>query len=318
MVKEPVNIMKYHKRMTAAAVIVLSLLAAGCGSGAKDEHAKHASQNGAESAANGHNGHGAEEGEAAPAGTEAAAGHSGHGGVHDAEASAVDHVKLEWAYSPEQPKVGEETQIELSLRDSAGKSIEEFELNHEKLMHLIVVSEDLAEFSHIHPEYKGAGKFEIKTTFAKSGEYKLFADFIPSGHPQMTMTSNVTVAGKEQAAVPIQKDGQLTRTVDGVVASLEISTYQPGETADLTFTLSDEKTKEPIANLEPYLGAIGHVVIISEDLKHYLHVHPKNDNESGPTAVFSTEFPAPGLYKIWGQFQRSGETFIIPFTVEAK
>ncbi|WP_141499936.1 hypothetical protein [Paenibacillus luteus] len=310
--------MKYHKRTTAAAVIVLSLLAAGCGSGAKDEHAQHASQNGAESAANGHSGHGAVEGEAAPAGTEAASNHSEHSGGHDAETSAADDAKLEWTYSPEQPKVGEETRIELSLRDSAGKSIDEFELNHEKLMHLIVVSEDLAEFSHIHPEYKGAGKFEIKTTFAKSGEYKLFADFIPSGQSQMTIASNVTVAGKEQAAEPFQKDAQLTRIVDGVVASLAVSSYQPGKEADLTFTLSDEKTKEPITDLEPYLGAIGHVVIISEDLKHYLHVHPKNDNGSGPTAEFSTEFPAPGLYKIWGQFQRSGETFIIPFTVEAK
>ncbi|OMF32242.1 hypothetical protein BK133_14555 [Paenibacillus sp. FSL H8-0548] len=289
--------MKYSKRSAAAAVIALCLLAAGCGSAAKDEHSQHAGGNAAETAGNEH---------------------SGHSSHEQTTKSDLSDIKVEWRYSPERPKAGEETRIELFLYQPSGKPIEKYDINHEKLMHLIVVNEDMTEFSHIHPEYKGKGKFEIVTSFAKSGSYKLFADIIPSGYSQMTITSQLKVSGAKQAEQPLEKDAALLRTVDDVVASLSLTSFQSGQTVDLTFTLKDEKTQQPITDLQPYLGAIGHVVILSEDLNSYLHVHPKNINESGPTAEFSTEFPAPGLYKIWGQFQREGKTFIVPFTIEVK
>lgn len=308
---------KSRKRFAAAAIVVLSLLAAGCGSSAKDEHAQHGTQNETqnetEAPANEHSGHNkaAENAE----GNEAAEGHNGHDGA----AGMTDaDVKLEWRYSPESPKPGEETEIELFLYDAAGKPIEKYDINHEKMMHLIVVRDDMTEFMHIHPKYEGKGKFEVAAVFAKSGSYKLFADFIPTGSPQMTVTSRVKVSGTEQGTQPLVKDASLSKVVDGIAASLKISTYKAGQPADLTFTFSDDKTKEPITDLQPYLGAIGHVVILSEDLKRYLHVHPQDGNGSGPNAEFTTTFPEPGLYKIWGQFQRGDKTFIIPFTIEAE
>ncbi|OBZ13673.1 hypothetical protein [Bacillus sp. FJAT-26390] len=317
MVKETVLTTKYRKRSAAAALIVLSLLAAGCGSAAKNEHAEHAAANGNEAAASGHSGHAANAAKNAP-GNDAAENHSEHGGKAENANSSEADVKLEWQYSPATPKTGEETTIELLLTDTAGVPIEKYDVNHEKLMHLIVVSEDLSTFNHIHPDYKGKGKFEVTTAFPKGGSYKLYADFIPTGSAQMTVTSLLKVDGKQQAAQPLVKDATLTKEVDGVSASLDISTLKSGQEADLIFTLNDAKTKKPITDLEPYLGAIGHVVILSENLNRYLHVHPKDGNESGPTAEFSTSFPEPGMYKIWGQFQRGGKSFIVPFTVEIK
>ena len=198
MLKLKGNLSKYRKRSAAASLIVLSLLAAGCGSAAKDEHAQHA----------------------APRETEAAANeHSGHGGHADSEDMSQANVKLDWRYSPESPKQGETTNIELFLYDAAGEPIEKYDVNHEKLMHLIVVSEDMSEFSHIHPEYAGKGKFEVETSFVKSGAYKLFADFIPTGSQQMTVTSSLKVSGAKQAAEPLKKDAALMKVVDGVAAS---------------------------------------------------------------------------------------------------
>jgi outer membrane murein-binding lipoprotein Lpp len=314
MFKETVQKTKYRKRSAAAALIVLSLIAAGCGSAAKNEHA---ASNGKEAAANEHSGHAANAATNAP-GNEAAENHSEHGGKAETANSSEADVKLEWQYSPVAPKSGEETKIELSLSDAAGKPIEKFDVNHEKLMHLIVVSEDLSTFNHIHPDYKGNGKFEVTTAFPNGGSYKLYADFIPTGSTQMTITSQLKVDGEKQAAQPLVKDATLTKEVDGVSASLNISSLKSGQEVDLIYTLNDAKTKKPITDLQPYLGAIGHVVILSEDLNRYLHVHPKEGNESGPTAEFSTSFPEPGMYKIWGQFQRGGKSFIVPFTVEMK
>jgi hypothetical protein len=58
------------------------------------------------------------------------------------------------------------------------------------------------------------------------------------------------------------------------------------------------------------MAAGGHSVIISDDLKEFLHVHSTEDVGSnwhgGPDVFFKTNFPKPGLYKAWGQFQHQG------------
>lgn len=306
-----------RSRRAAAALLVLSLIAAGCGAG--DEHAGHGAQTeptaAGNAAADNHSGHGGSD-------TGSENEHAGHGtengeaeGAHGDDMGA-ENVKLEWRYTPANPEPGEQTKIELFLYDKSGKPIEEFEVSHEKLMHLILVSGDLSDFMHIHPEYKGNGKFEVEAGFGKSGTYKLFADFIPQGASQMTAVSRVNVNGAAEAADPLQKDESLTKIENGIEVSLKLSTRKAGEDANLAFSFRDASTKAEVTDLEPYLGAIGHVVIISEDVNRYLHVHPLEENGTGPTAEFATSFPEAGLYKVWGQFQRGGKTFIVPFTVE--
>lgn len=307
------------KRALAVSVIVaLIMLSAGCGGSTSSGNSQHGAQNEAGSAAGEHSGHAGSNADEAAVGNDEASGHSGHAEAADednADASmTADDVKLEWRYTPDQPKPGEQVKIELFFYDAAGKPVEQFDVNHEKQMHLIIVSNDLSEFNHIHPENKGGGKFEVETAFASGTTYKLFADFIPTGGSQMTATSRVKVTGTK-AEQPLEQDAVLTKTVDGLAVSLTVSTFKAGEEAVLTFTFSDAETKEPIADLQPYLGAIGHVVILNEDLNRYLHVHPADDNGSGPTANFMTSFSEPGQYKIWGQFQRADKTVIIPFTV---
>lgn len=301
---------KNSKTAAAAAILAFSLLAASCGNAGKDEHGGHGS------------GQAVNQLETSGKVGDEQNEHAGHDMSQmkedDGKYEAADGVVLEWNYSPASPKQGEETRIELLLKDENGKPIEKYDLNHEKLMHLILVSNDLNEFNHIHPEYVGDGKFVVETAFADSGSHMLYADFIPTGSSQKTATSTVMVKGEKSAAKKLTKDAELTKTVETIEASLAISTLKAGEESELTFTLRDAKSKEEITDLEPYLGAIGHVVILSGDLKRYLHVHPTSEIGSGPNADFATTFPEPGLYKIWGQFQRGGETFIIPFTVEVE
>lgn len=236
--------------------------------------------------------------------------HSGAGGE-----PASDTTKAVWKLSASKPQAGANTTVSVQVEDKQGKPVQKFDLNHEKMMHLIIVSKDLSYFDHIHPEYKGDGKFEIGTQFPAGGDYKLFADYLPTGGAATTKSEWVSAEGKAAASAPIAADGKLVKSVNGKEVTLTYDRLAAGTDIQLNFRLTDEKTKQPITDLQPYLGAVGHVVILSADAEQYLHVHPTDEKAKGPDAKFRTQFPKSGLYKIWGQFQQNGQTFVVPFVV---
>lgn len=244
--------------------------------------------------------------------------HDAHGAHSDhGAASTAIETKASWKLSAAQPQANQPTNIAIQINDAKGAPIEKFDVSHEKQMHLIVVSKDLSYFDHIHPEYKQKGLFEIGTTFPKNGEYKLIADFVPSGGQPRTETSWIQVGAEKPAApAPIKQDSSLTQTAQGIEVTLSFDKLQAGQPVQMNFSFKDAKTKEPIKNLQPYLGAVGHVVIISGDVEQYIHNHPIDEKATGPDAKFSTSFPKSGVYKIWGQFQHNGKVFIVPYVVQ--
>ncbi|HEY0827028.1 MAG TPA: hypothetical protein VGE40_02950 [Bacilli bacterium] len=227
-----------------------------------------------------------------------------------------EDVKVNYSFPDGNPKSKQENKLKIQVHNKNGNPIENFDISHEKKLHLIVVSKDLSYFNHIHPVLKDKGLFEITTQFPAGGEYKLFADFIPTGSSVMTKSEWVKVGGEEVGPIPIQPDKNLTKEVDGKEVMLTTNQLKAGEEVTLTFTIHDEKSKEPITNLEQYLGAVGHVVALTEDVDQYLHVHPMEEKTTGPDAKFMTTFPKSGIYKIWGQFLHENEVFIVPFVIE--
>ncbi|MCI3921197.1 hypothetical protein MO973_13220 [Paenibacillus sp. TRM 82003] len=223
-----------------------------------------------------------------------------------------DMVQANWA-------VGEEdtdgTPITIELKNESGEPIEEFDLNHEKLLHFIVISKDLSYFNHIHPEYEGKGVFKIRNEFPAGGEYRFIADFKPTGGDSMTKMDWISVAGERTEARPIAASSELTDSSHGKQVTLAVTELGANEETTLTFSITDEATGQPINNLQPYLGAIGHVVVLSEDGERYVHVHAEGDQGTGPEAVFEATFPTSGLYKIWGQFQHKDEVFTVDYVV---
>ncbi len=242
-------------------------------------------------------------------------GHNMHNG--EEETDEEDDTKVDFNFV-EKPVGGEKANLIMNVTNEDGKPVKEFELEHEKLMHLIVVSKDLSFFDHIHPEYKGDGEFIISPNFPTGGEYKLFADYVPKGASKIVKSTEVSVGGQKVQPTKLVADKELTKVVDGKEVTLEFDHLMTNMELTMNFTIKDAKTKKPITNLQPYLGAIGHVVAISGDTETYLHVHPINENSTGPDAKFMTTFPKKGLYKIWGQFQHNGKVFIVPFTVNVK
>jgi copper-(or silver)-translocating P-type ATPase len=239
-----------------------------------------------------------------------------HGHGND-RGSAVS-ITTDAVWSAESAKAGENATLRIHIQDEEGKPVEDFDINHEKLLHLIVVSKDLSYFDHIHPEYKGGGDFEITTSFPAGGEYKLIADYVPTGGSTTTQTEWIKVEGTSVDAVPLQPDRNHSKIVDGLQVTLQNDHPRAGQDFELNFLLEDANTKEPVTDLEPYLGAVGHVVILSEDTEDYLHVHPVDEKAKGPEARFVTNFPNKGIYKIWAQFQRDGKLITVPFVIEVE
>jgi len=205
--------------------------------------------------------------------------------------------------------------IRVEIKNRDGEPIGAFERNHEKLLHLMVISKDLSYFNHIHPEYQGNGVFEIANNFPAGGEYRLIADFKPSGGDAMTKMEWVRIEGERAEPVPVVPEESLDKIVEGNRVKLAIDQLAANKELTLSFSIRDEQTDQPVTDLQPYLGAIGHVVILTEDGERYVHAHAEEDQGTGPDAIFETSFPRSGIYKIWGQFQRNNRVFTVSYVI---
>ncbi|REE90504.1 hypothetical protein A8990_1067 [Paenibacillus taihuensis] len=232
----------------------------------------------------------------------------------------TDAARFTWPSG--MPQAGKPTLLRIAITDTTGQPDQSLEVNHEKKLHLIIVSKRLSKFMHIHPvQTKMAGVFEAKVNFKTAGAYKLVADFKPAEGKQQTQSNWVVVArgaGDEPKTEPVlTADKELTRAAGGMEVSLSLgSEPKAGASSMLTFTFRDAMNDKPVTDLQPYLGAIGHVVIMDADAERYVHVHAMDERAKGPTAQFHATFPEPGLYKIWGQFKRHGQLLIVPFVIQ--
>ncbi|CAM4482651.1 hypothetical protein U9M73_21935 [Paenibacillus phoenicis] len=227
-----------------------------------------------------------------------------------------DEVQATWTVGGNESSGSEEgKRIRIEIKKKDGTPIDRFKINHEKLLHLIVISKDLSYFNHVHPEYIGNGVFEIANDFPAGGEYRLIADFKPEGANSMSKMEWVQVEGQSAEPVPVEVDANLSKVSEGIQVKLTMDQPAAGEELTLKFSFADAATGQPITDLQPYLGAIGHVVVLSQDGEQYLHVHADEGQGEGPDATFETSFPRSGIYKIWGQFQRDNQVFTVSYVV---
>lgn len=236
--------------------------------------------------------------------------------------------------TPRSPQIGETVRLRFVIANpQTGARVKRFVLNHEKLFHLFLVSQDMTDYQHIHPQFAPDGSFTIETTLQRAGRYKLHADFFPvDGTPQIIHRELVTAGYGRVPAAParLTPDATLTKTFAGLTVNLVLgdgSAPQAGAYVPLKYHLTDAQTGAPVTDLEPYLGAWGHTLILNADQSEYLHSHPTEmlpDGEEraglhgGPDVEFAAMFPAAGDYRIWTQFQRGGKVITASFTIRVQ
>lgn len=226
---------------------------------------------------------------------------------------------------PAQPMANFATQLAITVTEQAvGDAIKEFELVHDKPMHLIIVRDDLSYFDHLHLEPQN-GVFTTSYSFPDAGDYKLWVDVKPKGGRQFLTAFRLHAKGQPlYERIPLAVDNQFTKSV--MNGQYRVSLALPSEPgihhgANLKFSIADKNGK-PITDLQPMLGAKAHSIIISQDIHDFLHVHPEEEVPSkwrgGPDATFHAQFPKAGLYKTWVQFQHHGKTITADFVVQVK
>jgi hypothetical protein len=195
-----------------------------------------------------------------------------------------------------------------------GMMVKDFEVVHEEKVHLVIVRDGLDHFAHIHPTVDARGNLTVSHTFPVGGKYKLFADYTPSGGGHATATGSISIGGESPTAPPLVADAPGEIAADGVRATISAGPLKVGEPARVAFAVRDD---EGPAKLEPYMGALGHLMFVSAAGK-YVHVHPVAGDADGGTVEFEAHFPEPGLYKGWGQFKKSGQVRVIPFALKVE
>jgi hypothetical protein len=264
---------------------------------------------------------------------------------------------LRFVTSPHAPRPNEKVTLSFSVHNPrTGQAVKDFQLLHERMYHVFVVSQDLSEFQHIHPRLQSDGSFTVETVLPRAGAYKVYSDFFPSEGVAQVIQHNLITAGTSPdlfASMPrVTADSTFARTMEGVKVSsdeaekvgvdayaLQIKssggmkielTAEPqeiiaGKPVRLKYHLTDAKTGEPVRDLLPLLGAWGHTLILSEDQTDYVHSHPeeqmpatgkKEEWRGGPDVTFEALMPRPGVYRIWTQFLRGDAVTTVTFTVK--
>ncbi|BBG03690.1 MULTISPECIES: hypothetical protein [Pseudonocardia] len=223
-------------------------------------------------------------------------------------ASTADGYTLE-AATPTLPS-GAATEIAFRITGADGAPVTTFDVAHEKRMHLILLRRDTAGFQHLHPEMSGDGTWRAPVTLDGGGTYRVFADFTPTGGEPATLGVDLSAPGPFEPVSP--QPSRVARVDGGYEVQLD-GDLRPGETGPLTLTVT--RDGRPVTDLQPYLGASGHLVALRTGDLAYLHVHPEDAPGAGPGITFHTEVPSAGTYRLFLDFRHDDVVRTAEFTV---
>lgn len=222
-------------------------------------------------------------------------------------------------FAPTQFERGEARELRFSI-EAGGEPVTEFDELHERRMHLIVVRRDGTRFRHLHPEMDAAGTWSMPVRFGEPGVYRAFADFSVDGE-QHTLAGDLFVSGGEFESQPFPAPQEVDEA-DGFAVHLEAGEPAAGEPTLLRFAVSEGG--HPVHDLQPHLGAKGHLVALREGDLAFLHVHPEeahggeaaDGHEAGAEEIaFEATFPTAGRYRLYLQFKQADMVRTVEFTV---
>ncbi|WP_326763918.1 hypothetical protein OG978_04490 [Streptomyces sp. NBC_01591] len=247
--------------------------------------------------------------------------HGGHdGGEEGAAEAAADQVPggLQisdggYTLALETPTVraGARTEIRFAVKDDSGRKVTAYRREHGKELHFILASTDLTQYRHLHPVRAADGTWSTPVDLPEAGGYRVFADFTPAaaGAENLTLGADLAVSGAyHPAALPAP--GAVAE-VDGYRVTLG-GELRAGQAGELRPSIS--RNGRPVTDLQPYLGAYGHLVALRSGDLAYLHVHP-NEGGPGPVVSFTATAPSAGAYRLFLDFKHEGKVRTAAFTV---
>lgn len=200
--------------------------------------------------------------------------------------------------------------LAFTITDPDGEPLTAYDVEHEKQLHLIAVRRDGSGFQHVHPTLGADGTWRTDLDLVP-GAWRIFADFTPAGGEGLALGADVTVPGRVTTHEAVHST---TSTVDDYTVTLT-GDLTAEESSDLTVSVA--RNGEPVTDLEPYLGAFGHLVALRAGDLAYLHVHPE-ESGPGPEVPFVAEVPSAGDFHLYFDFQHDGVVRTAEFFVAAE
>lgn len=225
--------------------------------------------------------------------------------------SKANNIEVNIISTPQIIEPNKPTLLSISITDN-GKPAQ-LEVVHDKKIHLIVVNDKLTWFDHIHPTEQSNGKYTVTETFPNSGKYITFADFKTVGASHTINKQELKVSGNvvEKADTISNK---WVSNIDGYTVTLvNGNDIKTNRTQHLGISVEKNGKYLSSKDIETYLGAVAHVVMISKEDKEFKHIHPIS-NERFPIHG-ETNFDKAGIYRMWVQFQTNGQVHTADFTI---
>jgi hypothetical protein len=213
---------------------------------------------------------------------------------------------------PEQTELasGPDGRYAFRITGADGETVQDFDTEHERRMHLIVVRRDFENFQHLHPEQLADGSWTAEADLEQAGVYRVFADFATAGQ-SLTLATDLFVAGRFDPR-PLPAPTRSADAGSGYEVALESSEPRSGAATPVRFSVT--RDGQELDSVEPYLGADGHLVALRQHDQAFLHTHPEGE-AGGPGPIsFQVGYPTAGRYRLFLQFKHRGEVRTAAFT----
>lgn len=245
-------------------------------------------------------------------------GHTGHGAP---PAGGLQISEGGYTLDLETPNVdaGQRAELRFTVRDDSGRAVTAYRREHGKELHLIVASRDLVTYRHLHPTRAADGTWSTPVDLPRAGAYRVFADFTPAKRDARDLTLGAYLAASGPYRPEKLPPVSTTAETGGYEVELA-GALRPGKAGELRLKVSRDGT--PVTDLQPYLGAYGHLVALRSGDLAYLHVHPNGEpgdgrTRPGPDISFTATAPSAGSYRLFLDFKHDGKVHTAAFTVRA-
>ena len=183
--------------------------------------------------------------------------------------------------------------LELTIEDSTwtrqqrGDATGRVATDHGKIMHLFLIDRTGYAFAHLHPTTPDSVRFIASLPPLPAGRYAVFGDIVQQSGFAQTLVATVVLPRGASLGVGAPGDPDDSwavreRAPAGDTAALPDGStltwlrgsapIRAGEEARLRFEVTPPPDDD--APLEPYMGMLGHAVVVEDDASVFVHLHP--------------------------------------------
>ena len=203
-------------------------------------------------------------------------------------------VEARLATEPTNLQPGDVATLRFALIDG-GRPVENFERHHGRKLHVVLISEDMQVFGHVHPQDFGKsitdGEAEVRFAFPRAGRYLASADALTQAGPYSVKFMLEVAAPTPSRLPPVSAHASLVVVeaaegdihtapvlldAAGPTLGYEVSVSRPANIRarePTTFTWRLTREGIPITDLRLFLEAAMHLAVVKDDLGHFLHGH---------------------------------------------